>query len=71
MTLRGIEYEELPLVSFAIELNQGMLHDSPDKIGTAYLTAQMLNEGTAKRTPEELEEAIGPIGSADSFRIGS
>lgn len=70
MTLRGIEYDELPLVSFAIELNQGMLHDSPDKIGTAYLTAQMLNEGTAKRTPEELEEAIGQLGAQIRFGSG-
>ncbi|RHO71959.1 MULTISPECIES: M16 family metallopeptidase [unclassified Alistipes] len=63
MTVKGIEYCELPLVNFTIELNDGMLLDDPDKVGVAYLTAQMLNEGTASRTPEELEDAIGQLGA--------
>ncbi|WP_297449157.1 pitrilysin family protein [uncultured Alistipes sp.] len=69
MTVRGIEYNELPLVNFSIELNRGMLLDNPDKVGVAYLTAQMLNEGTALKTPEELEDAIGQLGA--QIRVSS
>ena len=64
MQIKGIEYGELPLVNFSIELNQGMLLDAPGKVGVAYLTAQMLNEGTASKTPEQLEEAIGQLGAS-------
>ena len=51
-------------MNFSIELNQGMLLDAPGKVGVAYLTAQMLNEGTASKTPEQLEEAIGQLGAS-------
>ena len=64
MQIKGIEYGELPLVNFSIELNQGMLLDAPGKVGVAYLTAQMLNEGTVSKTPEQLEEAIGQLGAS-------
>jgi zinc protease len=63
MTLKGIVYNELPLVNFYIQLNSGMLHDSPQKPGVASMTAQMLNEGTEFKTPEELEEAKGQLGA--------
>lgn len=63
MTVKGIEYTELPLVNFSIELNAGMLLDDPAKPGVAQMTAQMLNEGTADKTPEQLEEAIGQLGA--------
>ena len=36
MQIKGIEYGELPLVNFSIELNQGMLLDAPGKVGVAY-----------------------------------
>ena len=64
MKIKGIRYTELPLVEFSILLNQGMLLDSPEKPGVAYLTAAMLNEGTAQKTPAELEEAIGQLGAS-------
>lgn len=63
MELRGIAYNELPLVYFSIELNNGMLLDTPKKAGLAKLTAAMLNEGTADKTAAELEEAIGQLGA--------
>lgn len=64
MVIKGIEYTELPLVYFAVELNAGMLLESPDKAGLANLTARMLKEGTEFKTPEELEEAIGQLGAS-------
>jgi len=63
MSVLGITDAELPLVRFTIRLRGGMLLDSPDKVGVANLTANMLLEGTASRTPEELEEAIQQLGA--------
>lgn len=61
--VRGIEYSELPLVTFHIILGEGMLKDPIDKVGTANLTAALMNEGTAYKTHEELITAIGNLGA--------
>lgn len=61
--IKGIKYTELPLVAFTLELNSGMLLDTPEKAGLASLTARTLREGTEFKTPEELEEAIGQLGA--------
>lgn len=59
----GVKHSELPLVQFALILKGGMLLDQKGKIGTAYLTARMLNEGTRLKTPIELREAIEDLGA--------
>ncbi len=59
----GITHNELPLIQFRISLKGGMLLDEPGKIGTAALLADMLTEGTANKTPVELEEAIDNLGA--------
>ncbi|GAB3392619.1 M16 family metallopeptidase [Massilia agri] len=60
----GIENREVPLVQFDIAIDGGLLLDNPDKVGVANLMARMLTQGTAKKTPEELEEAIQQLGAA-------
>ena len=59
----GIKHSELPLVQFSIILKGGMLLDDPKKIGTGFLTARLMNEGTKNRTPVELKEAIQDLGA--------
>lgn len=59
----GITNDELPLVTFSIRLKGGMLLDDPNKIGVANLITDILQEGTANKTPEELEDAIGQLGA--------
>jgi zinc protease len=59
----GIKYSEVPLVQFSITLDGGMLLDPKKKIGTANLTAQLMNEGTKSKTPIELREAFQDIGA--------
>jgi zinc protease len=59
----GIKQNELPLINFSIILKGGMILDDPDKIGVAFLTARMLNEGTKNKTPIELREAIQDLGA--------
>ena len=60
----GIEHAELPLVRFTIRLRGGLLLDDPLKVGVANLMAELMTEGTARRTPEELEAAIDALGSS-------
>lgn len=60
----GIEQHELPLISFYIHIEGGQILDDSDKLGTANLLAAMMNEGTKFKTPTELEDAIGLLGSS-------
>ncbi|WP_281560759.1 pitrilysin family protein [Thalassomonas sp. RHCl1] len=59
----GIEQTELPIVNFSLRIDGGQLLDSKDKLGTAALMAQLMNEGTQDKTPLELEQAIGLLGA--------
>jgi zinc protease len=68
MKIFGIEQHELPLVTYSIVINGGHMLDDLSKPGVARFMAQMLNEGTKNRTPEELEEEIQLLGA--SIRIG-
>jgi len=63
MKIYGIEQHELPLVTYSIVIEGGHLLDDISKPGVARFTAQMLNEGTAGKTPEELEEEIQLLGA--------
>jgi zinc protease len=64
ITVLGIENSEVPLVTFDITIPGGHSYDPLEKAGVANLMAQLMMQGTAKRTPAELEEAIGLIGSS-------
>jgi zinc protease len=71
MKVFGIESHELPLIQFSIRLTGGQLGDDPAKPGVAKLLSDLMMEGTAKRTPEELEEAIGQLGADVDVNAGS
>lgn len=60
----GIQNSEVPLVQFEIVIDGGQLLDDLDKVGVANMMARMMTQGTAKKTPQELEEAIDQLGSA-------
>ena len=59
----GIQQAELPLVNFNLMIKGGQALDASDKLGTAFLLAQLMNEGTKTKTSLELEEAIGLLGA--------
>jgi zinc protease len=63
----GIGHHELPLVQFSLVLKGGHFLDKPEKAGVAYLVSEMMMEGTRKRTPLELEEAIERLGAGISM----
>jgi len=59
----GITYDELPLLNYSLVMKGGHLLDKPELAGTSYLVAALMTEGTATKTPEELEEAIELLGA--------
>lgn len=62
--VKGIGYDELPLVYFTFILNMGASHDTVEKAGAACLTATMLKDGGTKTmSPEEFEDALGKYGA--------
>ncbi len=66
----GIGHTELPLVQFSLAIRGGMLLDDIDKVGVARLVGQLMNEGTANKTPIELEEAIDDLGASIYISAG-
>lgn len=63
MKIYGIENGEVPLVQFDITIPGGQLLDPKGKEGVANLLSDLMMEGTATKTPAELEEAIGLLGA--------
>ena len=63
MTAYGVESTELPLVNFSFRIMGGHYLDDPNKVGVANLMTDIMMEGTANKTPEELEDAIGQLGA--------
>jgi zinc protease len=63
LNIKGITQRELPLVQFSLVIDGGHMLDKVEKSGVANLVATMMNEGTKNRKPEELEDAIGILGS--------
>ncbi len=67
----GIKNTEVPLIAFDITIKGGAWLDNISKKGTSNLLADLLMEGTANKTPAELEEAIGLLGSGISINTGA
>lgn len=64
MSIYGIENNETPLVQFDITIPGGQLLDPENKAGVASMLSSLMLEGTANKTPAELEEAIGLLGAS-------
>ncbi len=63
LKVMGITNKEVPLVQFSLEIKSGQLLETKEKAGVANLLANLMNRGTAKKTPAELEEAIELLGA--------
>ncbi len=68
MGIYHLEQTELPLTRFSILIDGGHRTEDLSQSGMTSLLAEWLEEGTANRTPEELEDAIGQLGAALSIR---
>ncbi|MFC4634432.1 M16 family metallopeptidase [Dokdonia ponticola] len=64
MEVYGIEQNEIPTVNFNLVIEGGHLLDSKDKNGVANLMTDIMMEGTATKTPAELEKAIQTLGAS-------
>jgi zinc protease len=62
--LYGIEQNEIPMIAFSLQISGGQMLDNLEKVGTANLMAELMNQGTADKTPKQLEEAIGLLGAS-------
>ncbi len=71
MQVYGIQNSEVPLVQFEIVIDGGLLMEDIKKVGVANLMARMMTQGTAKKTPAELEEAIQQLGASISVSAGT
>ncbi len=56
------ERHSIPLVSFGLRLNAGFAADQFALPGTAKLTMQMLDEGTARRTAIQISDQLNSLG---------
>ena len=64
MKVYGIEQNEIPVVNFSMVMEGGHLLDDMNKNGVANLMTDIMMEGTANKTPEELEEEIELLGAS-------
>ncbi len=64
MTVYGIEQNELPTVNFSLVIEGGHLMDNIEKNGVANLISDLMMEGTANKTPQQLEEEIQLLGAS-------
>ncbi|APG59948.1 M16 family metallopeptidase [Christiangramia salexigens] len=68
MKVMGITNKEVPLVRFSLDIKGGQLLEKTSKAGVANLLAGLLEKGTAKKTPAQLEEAIELLGANINVR---
>jgi zinc protease len=71
LRLYGIENKEVPLVQFEIVLDGGLLLEDINKVGVSNLLARMMTQGTLRKTPQELEEAIQQLGATINVFAGT
>jgi zinc protease len=64
LRVHGIQNSEVPLVQFEIVIDGGVMLDDINKVGVANLMARLMTQGTAKKTAQELEEAIQQLGAS-------
>lgn len=62
-----IERNDVPLVNFLLKIPGGMLANPIDKPGLSFITTSLMKEGTASKTPQQLEEALGQLGATISI----
>ena len=70
LAVYGIGHHELPVIQANISIKGGAMLDPAEKRGIAYLNARLMNEGTALKTADELETAMGLLGARITVSSG-
>lgn len=60
----GAQSIESPTTSMLIRIPAGHYYETADKSGTASMLANLLNESTQKRTPEQMSQAMRKLGAS-------
>ncbi|MCB4437401.1 insulinase family protein [Alteromonas sp. McT4-15] len=63
----GVTSSETPTVTLTLGMDGGVLLESKEKAGTAYLTALLMNETTKNYTNEALASELAKLGSSIRF----
>jgi zinc protease len=71
MPVYGIENSEVPLVQFELVIDGGLLLEDMNKVGVSNLMARMMTQGTRRKTPLELQEAIQQFGATINVFAGT
>src|SRR5882724_1575775 len=69
LPLLVLESHKLPTVSVVLWIESGALTDPADKDGLAWCTADMLREGTAKRSSTQIASELDDLGA--TFNVGA
>jgi zinc protease len=64
LTVILLEDHKLPTVAFTMWIRPGQLADPTDLPGLASFTADMLNEGTARRTSQQIANEVDSLGAS-------
>jgi len=64
LTLLHSEKKQLPIIKVIVAVRAGSISESAGKAGLANLTADLLNEGTARRSSRDISEAIEFVGGS-------
>jgi len=70
LVLLHAEKGTLPIVQVVVVINAGSIMDPPGKAGLSNLTADLLNEGTEKRSAKDISDAIEFVGGSLSVSGG-
>ncbi|RJQ40545.1 MAG: insulinase family protein [Nitrospiraceae bacterium] len=71
LTVLHSEKHNLPIVMITMIVKAGVLDEPKEKAGLAYLTAELLDEGTKSRKSSEISEEIEFIGAGLGASAGS
>jgi zinc protease len=70
LRIYAIENNEVPLVQFELVMDGGLLLEDIEKVGVSNLLARMMTQGTKRKTPRQLEEAIEQLGATINVNAG-
>ncbi|MFN3396726.1 MAG: M16 family metallopeptidase, partial [Thermodesulfovibrionales bacterium] len=71
LTILHVERHNLPIITVTLLIKAGPFYEPAQKAGLANLTAELLTEGTKKRTAKDISEEIEFIGASLDSSAGS
>ncbi len=57
-------FSEVPLATLTLSVPAGQMYEAANQAGVASLTAELLTQGTQKRTPEEFQAELDRLGAS-------